>query len=457
MNVKKTALVLVLFVIVFLSVSYLSYPLVGPDSGYYLATAREFYNGNVYFIDIATAYNPLAIIILGIPFLFSAHPDPRYSLIINMFIIWLSAFVFYSILQKIKANKNENVFYALFFVLGSLLLDGSYLMLEPISVFFQLTGLLFYLKNKESNATKYLFFAGVAFALSFLSKQYGLFILAPIGIAILINKKQIIKKIVLLTIGFLIPISVFYCYLSSNGAGFIAFINYIFGKGIHLDKGNGTGINYNLTTYLIGFGVFVLYNLYVLFIPVLFFKNRKNFDYKSLLFISIFPFSLLVLLSASYAHYFQYVLPYALIAFAYLSYTFVTPISKNKEVVFLISIVIMSAISVVSYSRKQNKIDLQEATLQQLSSVIPNKSEVYLDGISPAFYYLCDYKSIQLNTVGFTFPGYFYPKTIVQNMEKNSFLVVSKEAYLSYKSQVGSFSKKIITVNNQTFFVLKKE
>ena len=117
----------------------------------------------------------------------------------------------------------------------------------------------------------------------------------------------------------------------------------------------------------------------------------------------------------------------------------------------------MSAISVVSYSRKQNKIDLQEATLQQLSSVIPNKSEVYLDGISPAFYYLCDYKSIQLNTVGFTFPGYFYPKTIVQNMEKNSFLVVSKEAYLSYKSQVGSFSKKIITVNNQTFFVLKKE
>ncbi len=457
MNEKKTTLILVLLVIVFLSVSYLSYPLVGPDSGYYLATAREFYNGNVYFIDIATAYNPLAIIILGIPFLFSSHPDPRCSLIINMFIIWLSAFVLYFILQKIKDSKKENIFFALFFVLGSLLLDGSYLMLEPISVFFQLGGLLFYLINRESNAPKYLLFAGVAFALSFLSKQYGMFILAPIGIDILVNKNQIAKKTMLLSIGFLLPILVFYSYLSNNGAGFLEFINYIFGKGIHLDKGNGTGINYNLTTYLIGFGVFVFYNLYVLFIPVLFFKNRKTFDYKNVLFISILPFSLLVLLSASYAHYFQYVLPYALIAFAYLCYTFVTPINKYKEVVFLISILIMGVISAISYTRKQDKINLQEESIKQLSAVIPTQSEVYLDGISPAFYYLCDYKSIQLNKIGFTFPGYFYPKTIVQNMRKNSFLVVSKEAYLSYRSQVGSFSKKEITVNNQTFFVLKKE
>ena len=374
-----------------------------------------------------------------------------------MFIIWSSAFVLYSILKKIKVNKNQNVFYALFFVLVSLLLDGSYLMLEPISVFFQLIGLLFYLINKESKATKYLLFAGVAFAFSFLSKQYGLFILAPIGIDILLNKNQIVKKVMVVGIGFLIPILLFYCYLSANGASFLEFINYIFGKGIHLDRGNGTGINYNLATYLIGFGLFVFYNFYILFIPILFFKNRKSIDYKKVLFILILPFSLLVLLSASYAHYFQYVLPYTLLAFAYLNYAFVSPISKYKDVVFLISIGIMSTISVVSYTRKQDKIDLQEVTLQQLSAVIPAQSEVYLDGISPAFYYLCDYKSIQLATIGFTFPGYFYPKTIVKNMRKNSFLVVSKEAYLSYRSQVGRFSKKEITINNQIFFALKKE
>ena len=117
----------------------------------------------------------------------------------------------------------------------------------------------------------------------------------------------------------------------------------------------------------------------------------------------------------------------------------------------------MGVISAISYTRKQDKINLQEESIKQLSAVIPTQSEVYLDGISPAFYYLCDYKSIQLSTIGFTFPGYFYPKTIVQNMKENSFLVVSKEAYLSYRSEVSTFSKKEITVNNQTFFVLKKE
>ena len=457
MDIKKTSLILVVIVIVFLSVSYLSYPLVGPDSGYYLATAREFYFGKVYFIDIATAYNPLAIIILGLPYLFSSHPDPRYSLTINLFVIWISAFVLYTILQKIKNNKKENTFYALFFVLVSLLLDGSYLMLEPISVFFQLLGLFLYLKNKDSNKYGYLFFAGAAFAFSFLSKQYGLFILAPIGIDILINKNQIAKKISLLAVGFIIPLSLFYFYLSCNGAHFSEFLNYILGSGIHLDKGNGTGINYNLLSYLIGFGVFAIYNLYVLFIPILVFKNRKSIDYKNLLFILLLPFSLLVLFSASYAHYFQYVLPYSLIAFAYLIATSKVQINKYKEVVFLISILIMISISVMSFTRKQEKIDLQVATLQQLSSVIPNKSEVYLDGISPAFYYLCDYKSIQLNTIGFTFPGYFFPKTIIQNMKKNSFLVVSKDAFFSYRSLVSSFSKKEITINEQTFFVIKKE
>ena len=30
------------------------------------------------------------------------------------------------------------------------------------------------------------------------------------------------------------------------------------------------------------------------------------------------------------------------------------------------------------------------------------------------------FMDIQLNTIGFTFPGYFFPKTIIQNMEKNS-------------------------------------
>lgn len=457
MYIRKITFIITVLLIVFLSISYLSYPLVGPDSSYYLSITREFYNGKIYFVDIATAYNPLAVIILGLPFLFFDHPDPRLSLMINMLVIWASSYLIYSILQKINNNKKENLFYAIFFVLGSLLLDGKHIMLEPISVFFQLLGLLFYLMYKDSEKHNYLIFVGVSVALSFLSKQYGLFILAPIGIDILIHKRTILKNSLLISIGFSLPIVLFYLYLNKNGVSISEFINYILGKGLKLDKGNGTGINYSLTTYLTGFVLFIFYNLYLLIIPILIIKNRKKIKYMKWIFVSILPFSILVLFSASYPHYFQYVLPYAIITFAYLIYTSEIQIVKYKEVALFISTLIISAILLFNFNKRQEKIDLQKEYVKQISSIIPKKSKVYLDGASPALYYLCHFQSIKLNTIGFTFPGYFYPQTIVKNMEVNSYLVLTKEAYLSYKDLVSSFSKKEISFNNETYLIIKKE
>ncbi len=456
MKVKKLQYALVIVLIVFLSIGYFSYPLLGPDSGFYLATARELYSGKVYFVDIAIAYNPIAIVILGLPFLFSDSPDPRLSLVINMLVIWASSYVLYTILQKINSNRSSNLFYSLFFVLGCLLLDGSHLMLEPISVFFQLIGLHFYLNTKNSEKNNYLIFAGIAFALSFLSKQYGLFILAPIGIDILLNKKSILKKIMLIGLGFLIPIALFYSYLANNGVGFSDFIKHILGIGTQIEIGNGTGINYNLITYCFGFALFIIYNLYVLLIPSLLFKIRKQLDVKNALFLTILPFSLLVLVSASYAHYFLYVLPYALIAFVFLMHQTNTT-HPFKKITFLLSLFFMICVCAISYTGKQEKIDVQKSTYERLAAAIPKKSKVYLDGISPAFYYLCDFQSIQLNKFGFTFPGYFYQKTIVDAMETNSYLVVSEGAFPSYRSLVEGYNIKRIIINRELFYIIKKE
>ncbi len=456
MNFNKLIVAFVIVLIVFLSISYLSYPLLSPDSGFYLATAREFYSGKVYFVDIAIAYNPLAIVIIGLPFLFSNHPDPRVSLLLNMFVIWMSAYVLFSILKTINKNKKECLFYALFFVLVSLLLDGSHLMLEPISVFFQLIGLNFYRIHKNTEKNQFLIYTGIAIALSFLSKQYGLFILAPIGIDILINKNDVLKKTALMAFGFLIPIALFFAYLGSNGVGIFDFLKHILGI-VELDKGNGTGTNYNLITFSIGFVIFIVYNLYVLLIPILLIKNKKQLQLKNSLFISILPFSLLVLLSASYAHYFQYVLPYTLIAFVYLMNISKSKINKFSTFAFAFSVMFMTVFSIISFTRKQNKINLQEESIKQLTSIIPKNSKVYLDGISPAFYYLCDFQSLQLNKLGFTFPGYFYPKTIVNLMDSNSYLVVSADALPNYKSLLTGFSIKEITIQNQVFYTIKKQ
>lgn len=456
MNVKKLQFAVVIALIVFLSVSYFSYPLLGPDSGFYLATAREFYSGKVYFSEIAIAYNPLAIAILGLPFLFSESPDPRLSLLLNMIVIWMTAYVLYRILQKIKRNRSDNLLYALCFVLGGMMLDGSHLMLEPVSVFFQLCGLFSYLQHKSSEKATTLFLAGLAFCLSFLSKQYGLFILAPVGIDILLNKRNILRKIVVMGCGFTLPIGLFYLYLAANGMAFPDFIRHILGVGAKLDVGNGTGINFSLITYLTGFGVFLLYNLYVVLIPGLVLRLRKSIDWKNALPLTILPFSLLVLVSASYLHYFAYVLPYALIALVFLIHkTQADP--KFKSMLMLVSLFFMMGATVFSYSRKQSKIDLQEETYSKLSAQIPKKSKVYLDGISPAYYYLCDFQSLRLDRLGFTFPGYFYPKTIVGLMEPHSYLVVSEGAFPSYKLLVAGFTVSKIRINGEVFFIIKKE
>ena len=454
--IKKVSLLILVSLLFFLTISDLLHQYIGTDSGYYLATARDFYNGKIYFIDIATPYNPLSIVILGIPFLFSDSPNPAFSLLINFIFIWGSAYFLFKILQRINKNDDANFFYSLFFVLVVLVLDGSQLMLEPISVFFQLLGLTFYLKSKESNKYHYLTIAGICFACSFLAKQYGLFILAPIGIDILLSKRAVLKRIFFIGIGFFLSILSFYCYLACNGATFYEFVNYIMGMGVKLDTRNRTGINYSLLLLLLAILKFLILNLYLVLIPVLIFLKKKNIESKDYLFVLLFPFSLLIFLSAYYAHYFQYVLPYGLIAFVILLRNMDHNWQKLKSILFLISIIITGSISIISYSKKRAKIDFQEKFAKVLNENIPLNSKVYLDGPSPAFYFLCHFNSINSNVIGYTFPGYFYPKTIVKHLDDNDFLVVSQNKYSLYKKWLQHYKIKKIMINEKCFFVIKK-
>jgi hypothetical protein len=62
------------------------FPLLGPDSGYYLAMMRDFYSGKAYFTEIATIYNPLSQLWFDLPFIASAHPDLRLPFLIFFYI-----------------------------------------------------------------------------------------------------------------------------------------------------------------------------------------------------------------------------------------------------------------------------------------------------------------------------------------------------------------------------------
>jgi len=414
--------------------------------------AKEFYKGKIYFQEIGTNYNPLAIIIMGIPFLFENEPSYYWHYIIHLLTMISSTIVFYKILCQISKNQNQNLFYSSFFLLGSLFLDGRYILLEPLSVFFQLLVVNLYLK---SNHLRQFFLIGIFICLAFLSKQFGLFILAPIGIDILVRKENAIKKIVLIGIGMLIPLIVFYIYLSQIDLSVEQFVYFILGQGNNLDVGTGTGKDFVLLDFIKAPLYFLMQHLYLLLIPILIFKNSKilnnHFYFLSLLVLS----SLLVLYFAVYSHYFQYVLPYALLLFVYLvNYNKNKRLEKISFSLFVLSFFVISIISTISFTRKKNQVITQRDGAKIITSYIKPNSEVYLDGISPAYYYICNLQSINLKDISFTFPGYYYPKTIFNNLKDGSYIIIAENRYKLYEQFLKNQTVKEFIVDNKKYYVV---
>jgi hypothetical protein len=454
---QKTYTFLFLILIAFVSISIFSYPIIGSDSGYYLANARDFYKGNIYFIDIATAYNPLSIITIGIPFIFTESPDPRMSLAINYLLILGSSLVLYNIIKSNSKNNTYTSLLVLNFFLGSLILDGNHIMLEPLSVFFLLCGLYFYCSSLFVLKNSRLFFAGLFISLSFLSKQYGLFLLFPLGIHVILHKKEIVKKGILLALGFSIPILMFTFYLIQNGISLIQALNFIFGNGLKIDVGNGTGRTFTLFTYSLGYIFFFLCNAYLIVVLLAVKKAWRDIAKEKSIFVITFPFSFLVLVSASYVHYFQYILPFSILLFVAVLPYFKDNLKKWIMPSFLFSLAFIAVVSIVSFSTKKVKFDKQQIEKQALLSAVPAQSKVFLDGISPAYYFLCDYNSIKLNKIGYTFPGYFYTNTLTDNLELGAYIIITPEMVPMYENiNNGDFSQKEIQIEGKKYTFVKR-
>lgn len=458
MDFSKTInLYILFFLIVLLSILAFWYPLLNNDGGFYLANARHLYDGKKYFIDIGIAYNPLSIVVLGIPFLLFEQPDPRWSLGINFAIILGCSFLLYKILATFSSNRNRNLFFCFYYCIATFVLDGTAIMLEPLSVFFLLVSLLLYLSSSNQNNYIRLFFSGIFISLSFLSKQYGLFLLIPFGIDFLFKKDKIIVKGLILSSAFCIPILIFVVYLMQNGLDFVTSIKSIFGKGVTLDVGNGTGMSFTWFTYSLGFILFFLCNAYLIVVLVALKQNFKKIINEHSLFLLIFLSSFLVVLTASYAHYFQYILPFSIVLLARVLQYFSPKMLKSLTITFLFSIILMLSISIYSFSKKENKWKTQNADQTTLLENIPAYSKVYFEGPSPSYYYLCKYNSINLSKIGYSFPGYFYPKSIVANLEIGSYVIILNDVFYNYEKALNdAFSQKTIQLDGVKYRVIQR-
>jgi hypothetical protein len=435
--------------------NYLFFPIISPDSGFYLAVAREFYEGKKYFVEIGSIYNPLAIITVGLPFLFDTEPNVRYHILVSILISIFCAFFFYKFIQKISTNKNWNILISSFFLLLLLYNDGRYIVLEPLSVLFQILALNCYFSYSKNQHFWKLIIVGIFISLSFLSKQYGLFIAIPIGLSIVLSKKNILQAIVGIAIGFCLPLMLFFISIKTAAFSILDFVKCILGKGVQLDVGNGTGSELDIRSIMMFLLIFFVTNLYVILFPFYIKKITKS-KYFILTVTALFS-SFLVLIFAFYQHYFIYVIPYFLLLFIVLLSKKHNKSFQLKAVsLFLISFCIIILSVCLSFKRKIEVFEKQQQYAIALTKLVPANSNVYLDGVSPAFFYLCHYNSINSKTVGYCFPGYLYSSTIINNLKKGDYVIVTKQNYKSYLSLIANFKITKSTIYNDELYVIQK-
>lgn len=442
-----------------LLVFYFAFPILGPDSGFYLSVARMLYSGKVFFTEIAVPYNPLAIATVGLPYLFTDEPDYRWSLLINIFFTIGSSVILFHILQRFEnSDKNMHLFICLFFILLCLSFDGSHILLEPISVFLQLSALSIYLRYRQKLNFSLILISGIFLGLSFLAKQFGLFLLLPIGIDILLRRNNLIKEGFLLLLGMLLPLGLLFFYYQAKGVAFSMYLQFILGKGMHLDMGTGTGFNYDFKELLLALVNFGLFNAYLIVLLVLLFIYRKKIDRLSILFLILPPVSMVVLYFASYSHYFLYIIPYCLIAAGYLLN--LSDRKKFKYAIifsFVFSLFFLSSYAFQNLKKRQTLCEEQRESTQVLKSQIAPHSEVFLNGPTQAYYALGTFNSIKLDKIGFVFPSYLYTETIMGYLNPGAYLILSPEKLKSYAPYRNEFEQKEIVLEGKNYYVLKRK
>lgn len=445
--------------ICYLLVFYFVFPILGPDSGFYLAVARMMYSGKVFFTEIAVPYNPLAISAVGLPYLFTEQPDYRWSLFINVLFIIGSSVLLFNLIQRFKNNSLIlNRFISLFFILLCLSFDGSHILLEPISVFLQLSALSTYIHYRQQWHFSLLLFSGIFIGLSFLAKQFGLFLLFPIGIDILIRRNNFIKEGFLLVLGVILAPGLLFFYYYTKGVDIGVYLQYILGRGMQLDVGNGTGFTYNFKELLLTLINFGLFNSYLLVLPLLLFFYRNKIDRSSILFLILPVFSMMVLYFAYYSHYFLYIIPYCLITATYL--IDLTESKKLKYAVvffFTFSLIFLSYHTFLDVKKRPSLCESQRESIGILKEQIAPHSQVFLSGPTQAYYALGTFNSIKLDEIGFAFPSFLYTETIMKHLNSGNYLILSPKKLQSYKPYLHEFEKKEIVLEGKLYYVLKKK
>lgn len=428
LNTKYAIYLLILLVFVAFDIFHFTSIRIGPDSGYYLGVARDWWrNGKIPLVGTHSRYTPLGYLFYMLPFIFVKSPTIQVFLILNLFLFVFSSLIFLNILMKEIQNKNYLLLIFIYFLFTFHGITHD-IKLENLVLFFNI--LILYLITKvkvdspnNSNLSVRLVLIGFLGILAFLTKQFaGLSIL----FSILLFHFKGFKGLGLFRISFTIG-SVFffgflgYVFLNVQLGQFLEHtLTQIKGKLIFtcIDLGSGGGQDYgerNWVNLLIALKYYRLNFLFIFtffVILILAIKRILIITIKNVLILVVFitlvqlPFFFQI-----FPHYIHFGVPFVF----YLVIIFLKKYSNDLLLgkINLSKLTLNLTILLCFYSFWQN-VKIHELKMKhflaneifhnEINKKIPRGSAAFMIN-NRRLYYTCDFTTPVPKTLGYAFVG----------------------------------------------------
>ena len=324
------------------------------DSAYYICTAERIAEGFVPYTDLGyLGYTPLWFYIEAIWKMLFHIPNGVYWPYLILFYVFqiAGAYFLYRLVRSLDINKYIALFSAWLYLLMAHWLDGNAVLLEVPSITFCILACWLVVDFKDKNYWHYLWIGCLA-ACSFLVKQYGLgtFVLC-IYLMLFISKANWKQHIAFIA-GYILPIVV--CLFVWGDA----FVSHVIFGGYGTQTAIDAGRDVTIATKL----SFIFENLnYFCYMvcPMVYFgwmfaiNSYRQGRLAHLIFVycGILGFSLSFYFSGGQLHYYQNLLPFAVLLIAELLH-----ITKNSKWGYVVYVLIAWIMMVSTYKTYHNRV-----------------------------------------------------------------------------------------------------
>lgn len=409
MQIEKILSVIVcMLAVLMLGLSFYFAP-INSDAGTYLSLAEKSAAGEVFYRDIKVFYTPIALYLFsGVARVGGSGVGYEDYLLFILLIHIINAGGVYALSGFISQNIWVRVISAVASLILTLTYEGEFINLEPFCVLFAWISIYAGLRGETHNAWYGL--AGLAAALCFLSKQYGLVAGFPLALLLVYSlfTKPVrggIIRIAWATAGFVLPFIMLLGYQERViGISSWAIISEWFASS---DYGNyqfwPAAIAW-IRNNLISIPMLIL-------LPVVIHRKWQNL--KVWIFLSAWLVFAIPFYVQTFQHYFLLSLPFGILLGVYIWETAYNDLRLRKWGV-LLCLIMAGSMGLRTYWQCSNLIQIAESRQRQyaladkLTEYLPAQSQVLiLPSHVQWLNYVCRFQPVDPKETGYTFPSNF--------------------------------------------------